>query len=111
MKTTNLKQTSVAKPRKWFQRRRRWHAPREARAERSQFRDQPPSSRRRGTTASHGRSCLHLREFAENSRIFQNVCATAKTQSWDVFPRRAVSQNSAGIRCADTLATKGDPRL
>jgi hypothetical protein len=25
MKTTNLKQTSVAKPRKWFQRRRRWH--------------------------------------------------------------------------------------
>ena len=34
MKTTNLKQTSVAKPRKWFQRRRRWHDPREARAER-----------------------------------------------------------------------------
>lgn len=25
MKTTNLKQTRVAKPRKWFQRRRRWH--------------------------------------------------------------------------------------
>jgi hypothetical protein len=25
MKTTNLKQTSVVKPRKWFQRRRRWH--------------------------------------------------------------------------------------
>ena len=27
MKTTNLKQTSVAKPRKWFQRRRPWHDP------------------------------------------------------------------------------------
>ena len=27
MNTTNLKQTSVAKPRKWFQRRRRWHDP------------------------------------------------------------------------------------
>ena len=67
MKTTNLKQTSVAKPRKWFQRRRRWHDPREARAERSQFRDPPPS---REATASHRRSRLHLREFAKNSRIF-----------------------------------------
>jgi len=38
MKTTNLKQTSVAKPRKWFQRRRRWHDPREARPGGSQFR-------------------------------------------------------------------------
>jgi len=56
MKTTNFKQTSVAKPRKWFQRHRRWHDPREARPERSQFRDQ--------------RSRLHLREFAKNSRIF-----------------------------------------
>jgi len=27
MKPTNLKQTNVAKPRKWFQRRRRWHDP------------------------------------------------------------------------------------
>src|SRR5205809_308878 len=56
MKTTNLKQTSVAKPQKWFQRRHRWHEPREARAEGSQLRDQ--------------RSRLHLREFAKNSRIF-----------------------------------------
>src|SRR2546423_14107294 len=56
MKTTNLKQTSVARPRKWFQRRRRWHDPREAHPERSQFRDQT--------------SRLHLREFAKNSRIF-----------------------------------------
>ena len=55
MKTTNLKQTSVARPRKWFQRRRRWHDPREAHPERSQFRDQT--------------SRLHLREFAKNSRI------------------------------------------
>src|SRR5260370_33025952 len=56
MKTTNLKQTSVTKPRKWFRRRRRCHDPREARPERSHFRDQ--------------RSRLHLREFAKNSRIF-----------------------------------------
>ena len=27
MKTTNLNQTNVAKPGKWFQRRRRWHDP------------------------------------------------------------------------------------
>ena len=38
MKTTNLKQTSVAKPRKWFQRRRRSHDPREARPGGSQSR-------------------------------------------------------------------------
>src|SRR2546430_10538908 len=56
MKTTNLKQTSVAKPRKWFQRRRRWHDPRVARPEASQFRDQ--------------KSRLHLREFAKDSRFF-----------------------------------------
>src|SRR6266404_7696278 len=49
MKTTNLKQTSVAKPRKWFQRRRCWHDPRKARAERSQFRDQPPSHEARAS--------------------------------------------------------------
>ena len=38
MKTTNLKQTSVAKPRKWFQPRHRWHDPREARPGGSQSR-------------------------------------------------------------------------
>ena len=27
MKTTNLKQTNVPTPRKWFRRRRRWHDP------------------------------------------------------------------------------------
>jgi hypothetical protein len=37
MKTTNLKQTSVAKPRKRFHWRRRWHDPRDARPEGSQF--------------------------------------------------------------------------
>ena len=38
MKTTNLKQTRVGKLQKWFQRRRPWHDPREARPEGSQFR-------------------------------------------------------------------------
>jgi hypothetical protein len=50
MKPTNLKQTSVTKPRTRFQ-----------------FRDQPPSGE---ATASHRRSRLDPREFAENSRIF-----------------------------------------
>ena len=38
MKTTNLRQPSVAKPPKRFQWRRRWHDPRDARPEGSQFR-------------------------------------------------------------------------
>ena len=97
MKTTNLKQTSVAKPQKWFQRRRRWHEPREARAERSQFRDQ--------------RSRLHLREFAKNSRIFAAFAPGANRAPQFFFPRKSGSQNSTGIRCADTPSTKGDPRL
>src|SRR5439155_2047316 len=95
MKTTNLKQTSVAKPRKWFQWRCRWHAPREARAERSQFRDQ--------------RSRLHLREFAKNSRIFAALAPGANRAPQFFFPRKSGSQNSTGIRCADTPSTKGDP--
>src|SRR5438552_3232522 len=37
MKTTNLKQTNVAKQRKFLQWRRRWHDPREARPDGSQF--------------------------------------------------------------------------
>jgi hypothetical protein len=97
MKTTNLKQTSVAKPRKWFQRRRRWHDPREARPERSQFRDQ--------------RSRLHLREFAKNSRIFAAFAPGANRAPQFFFPRKSGSQNSTGIRCSDTPSTKGDPRL
>jgi len=97
MKTTNLKQTSVAKPRKWFQRRRRWHDPREARPERSQFRDQ--------------RSRLHLREFAKNSRIFAAFAPGANRAPQFFFPRESGSQNSTGIQCADTPSTKGDPKL
>ena len=63
MKTTNLKQTSVAKPRKSFQRRCGWHDRREARAERSQFRDQPPS--REATRATGG--CVYI--FVNSRRI------------------------------------------
>src|SRR4029077_8554716 len=97
MKTTNLKQTSVAKPRKWFQPRHRWHDPREARPEVSQFRDQ--------------RSPLHLREFAKNSRIFAAFAPGANRAPQFFFPRKSGSQNSTGIRCADTRSTKGDPSL
>src|SRR6266550_2694971 len=95
MKTTNLKQTSVAKPRKWFQRRRRWHDPREVRAERSQFRDQPPS---REATASHRRSRLHLREFVRNSRILGAFAPGANRAPQFFFPRRWVIHNCIGIR-------------
>jgi hypothetical protein len=97
MKTTNLKQTSVAKPRKWFQRRRRWHDPREARPEGSQFRGQ--------------RSRLYLREFAKNSRIFAAFAPGANRAPQFFFPRKSGSQNSTGIRCADIPSTKGDPKL
>src|SRR5206468_57188 len=75
MKTTNLKQASVAKPRKWFQRR------------------------------------LHLREFAKDSRIFAAFAPGANRAPQFFFPRKSNSQNSTGIRCADTPSTKGDPRL
>jgi len=98
MKTTNLKQTSVAKPRKWFQRRRRRHDPREARAERSQFRDQPPSHEAR---ASHRRSHLHLREFAENSRIFAAFAPGANRAPQFFSPRKSAFRNFAGIRYAN----------
>jgi hypothetical protein len=111
LKTTNLKQTSEAKPRKCFQRRLRWHDPREARPERSQFRDQSPSSRGRGTTASHRRSRLDLREFAKNSRILAAFAPGANRALQFFSPRKSGSQNSTGIRCADTPSTKGDPRL
>jgi hypothetical protein len=84
MKTTNLKQTSVAKPRKRFQRRRCWHDPRGARAERSQFRDQ--------------RSRPQLREFAKNSRIFAAFAPGANRAPQFFFPRKSGSQNCIGIR-------------
>jgi len=98
MKTTNLKQTSVPKPRKSFQRRRRWHDPREARPESSQFRDQPPS---REATASHRRSRLHLREFAKNSRIPAAFAPGANRAPQFFFPRKSASQNPSGIRKAN----------
>src|SRR6266446_8445104 len=103
MKTTNLKQTSVAKPRKWFQRRRRWHDPREARPEGSQFRDQPPS---REATASHRRSRLHLCEFAKNSRIFAAFAPGANRAPQFFFPRKSAFRNFAGIRYANAVANE-----
>jgi len=78
MKTTNLKQTSVAKPRKCFR-----------------FRDQPPS---REATASHRRSSLHLREFAKNSRIFAAFAPGANRAPRFFFPRKSVIHNCIGIR-------------
>ena len=71
--------------------------PREARAEGSQLRDQ--------------RSRLHLREFARNSRIFAAFAPGANRAPQFFFPRKSGSQNSAGIRCADTPSAKGDPKL
>jgi hypothetical protein len=82
--------------------------PREAGQERSQFRDQPPS---REAMVSHRRSRLHLREFAKNSRVFAAFAPGANRAPQFFFPRKSGSQNSTGIRCADTPSTKGDPRL
>jgi hypothetical protein len=92
MKTTNLKQTSVAKPRKWFQRRHRWHDPREARPEGSQFRDQ--------------RSRLHLREFAKNSRIFAAFAPGANRAPQFFPPRKSAFRHFAGIRYANAAANE-----
>jgi hypothetical protein len=92
MKTANLKQTSVAKPRKWFQRRRRWHDPREARPDRSQFGNQ--------------RSRLHLREFAKNSRIFAAFAPGANRALQFFFPRKSVFRNFAGIRYANAAVNE-----
>jgi hypothetical protein len=82
--------------------------PREAGAERNQFRDQPPS---REAMASHRRSGLHLREFARNSRIFAAFASGANRAPQFFFPRKSGSQNSTGTRCADTPSRKGDPKL
>jgi len=141
MKTTNLKQTSVAKPRKWFQRRRRWHDPRKARPEGSQFprtgwiaqlvhtvssvaarhcdrtgcrrrrSGDPRKARPQRSQFRDWRSRLHLREFAKNSRIFAAFVPGANRAPQFFFPRKSGSQNSTGIRCADTPSMKGDPRL
>src|SRR6266550_4186518 len=97
MKTTNLKQTSVAKSRKWFQRRRRWHDPREARPEGSQFRDQ--------------RSRLDPREFAKSSRIFAAFAPGANRAPQ--FSSLADQLLRPRLACDELipLSTKGDPRL
>jgi hypothetical protein len=55
--------------------------------ERSQFRDQ--------------RSRLHLREFANNSRIFAAFAPGANRAPQLFFPRKSGSQNSTGIRKAN----------
>jgi hypothetical protein len=54
---------------------------------------------------------LHLREFAKNSRIFAAFAPGANRAPQFFFPGKSGSQNSTGIRCADTPSTKGDPRL
>ena len=56
-------------------------------------------------------SCLQLREFPKNSRIFAAFECGANRAQHFFFPRKSGSQNSTGIRCADTSSTKGDPRL
>ena len=52
-----------------------------------------------------------LREFARNSRIFAAFAPGANRAPQFFFPRKSGSQNSTGIRCADTPSTKGDPKL
>jgi hypothetical protein len=54
---------------------------------------------------------LSLREFAKNSRIFAAFAPGANRASQYFFLRKSGSQNSTGIRCADTPSTKGDSRL
>jgi hypothetical protein len=49
---------------------------------------------------------LHLREFAKNSRIFAALAPGANRAPQFFFPRKSGSQNSTGIRCADTPLTK-----
>jgi hypothetical protein len=85
---------------------RRWHDPREARTPRSEFRDQPPSSRWRGTTASHKRSPLYLREFAENSRIFAAFAPGANRPPQFFFPGKSAFRNLAGIRYANAAVNE-----
>ena len=54
---------------------------------------------------------LILREFTKNSRIFAVFAPGTNRAPQSFFPRKSGSQNFTGIRCADTLSTKGDPRL
>jgi hypothetical protein len=50
-------------------------------------------------------------EFAKNSRSFNGFRTSGNWVDLIFFPRKSASRNSAGIRCADTPSTKGDPRL
>ena len=50
-------------------------------------------------------------EFAKNSRSFNGFRTSGNCVDLIFFPRKSASQNSTGIRCADTPSTKGDPRL
>jgi hypothetical protein len=50
-------------------------------------------------------------EFAKNSRSFNGFCTSGNSVDLMFFHRKSGSQNSTGIRCADTPSTKGDPRL
>ncbi len=52
-----------------------------------------------------------LREFVKNSRSFAAFPDGANWALQFFFSRKLGSQNSTGIRCADTPSTKGDPRL
>jgi hypothetical protein len=54
---------------------------------------------------------LILREFAKNLRILAAFAPGANRAPQFFFPPKSDSQNSTGIRCADTPSTKGDPRL
>jgi len=57
------------------------------------------------------RSRLHVREFAKNSRISAAFALGANPAPEYFLARKSGSQNSTGIRRADTPSTKGDPRL
>jgi hypothetical protein len=50
-------------------------------------------------------------EFAENSRSFNGFRARGNRVDLVFFPRKSAFRKFAGIRCADTPSTKGDPRL
>ena len=53
----------------------------------------------------------HLREFANNSRIFAAFAPGANRAPQFFFTRKSGSQNPTGIRFAGIPSTKGDPRL
>jgi hypothetical protein len=48
----------------------------------------------------------HLREFAENSRIFAALPPSANRATKFLFPRKSGSQNYTGIRYANAPANE-----